>query len=140
MRTISTALLIALALGVSSCLGSGADLGADPVDQQLKLEEYGANQGEIILDLKGPESSGGSAISYYVFGSHVSLGDHSAVPLGPQREAEALVGTLGQGEEMLYVDLSPWAAFEYIYLRANPCQPQVIVLLKPGSRYVFSST
>lgn len=131
---------IAITLLAGSCFGSSGAIIIDPVEQALQLEEYGAADGEIILDLKGPDSANNSAITYFVFGSHLSLGDHGPVPLAPQREAEATVAVLGHGEELLDVDLSPWAGFEYIYLRANPCQPQIIVLLQPGTRYVFSSS
>lgn len=140
MRTLSPTAAVVLAWLASACFSGGAPLVEEADGQLLKLQEFGGVGDRIDLELHGPESAGSSAVSYYIFGSTVSLGDHTDVPLAPQRQGEALVATLGHGESLLEVDLSPWAGYEFIYLRANPCRPQIIFLLRPGKRYVFSST
>ena len=57
-----------------------------------------------------------------------------------QRLDEQAIGPLAYGDSMMDVDLSPWAAYDFIYIRAIPVQPNVILQLEAGKRFDISTT
>jgi len=127
-------------LALASCEAGSGGGGNNNFTQTLQMDRFDAGPDDLILNLRGPDSGSSVAITYFVFGSHVSLGNETDVPLFPDRLEEQAVATLAQGESMDNVDLSPWDAYEFVYLRAIPCEPQIIILLEKGNRYDFSST
>jgi hypothetical protein len=136
-RLLTIALLLALTITVSCAFGGGFVFDED--EQVLRLTEGSAPTAQTVLNLEGPEGNGSAPIAYYVFGSDVTLGDRDSVPLGNFRKDEVLVATLDTDEQLLDVDLSPWAAYDRVYLRAVPPTPQIIFELKDGKTYTFSS-
>jgi hypothetical protein len=137
---ISCILFCALALIAVSCGSSGGSGGSDNDEQLLQMDTFDLADDQLQLDLRGPDSGGSVAVTYFVFGSHENLGNETDVPLFPSRLEERSVATLALGESLDDVDLSDWAEYEFVYLRAVPCEPQIIVLLEPGKHYIFSTS
>ncbi|MCC7476902.1 hypothetical protein IT575_00460 [bacterium] len=133
-------LLVFCLLQLSSCGSSGEANPNNNVEQTLTLDDRAPGGTAIVLNLRGPNSGTSTALTYYVFGSNESLGDKTIIPLAPLRKDEQSFGPYAFGETASDIDLSPWAGYQYIYVRCNPAVPQYIFLLKPGHTYTFSST
>lgn len=136
-RILTICLLLAAAVMFSAC-GSGGGSSNTNI-QHLQINTYSLGTSERVLNLRGPQSVGSQPVTYYIFGSDVALAG-GLIPLQPQRKDEQAIGPLAYGATMDNVDLSPWAAYTYIYLRAIPVQPNYIVLLEPGKRFDISTS
>lgn len=132
-------LLLVLSLAVAGCSSGGSNPN-EADEQTLTLDERQTGGAGISLDLRGPNSATSTALTYYIFGSNQNLGDKTIVPLAPLRMDEQTFGPYAFGEQANDIDLSPWAGYQYIYVRCNPAVPQYIFLLKTGNSYTFSST
>lgn len=138
-RSIVLLFAASACLALAACGGGGGNPNLNET-QSLTLEEHETGGGGVTLNLRGPAASTSTALTYYIFGSNDNLGDHTIVPLGPLRKDEQTFGPYAFGESNNGVDLSPWAAYQYVYVRCNPAEPQYIFLLKDGHSYTFSST
>lgn len=118
-----------------SCDSSGGN--ANPDAQRLERDTWSTGDDQLELSLGGPTNSTSSPVTYFIFGSDSDLGDGGMVPLAVQRQDETAFGPLGFGERIDNVDLSPWAAYDHIYLRAVPVQPNLIRKLSPGNIYHY---
>jgi len=129
-------LLILGVLLLAACSSGGDDNENDP--QQIIVRTSWETQGTAItLNLLGPQGAGLLPVTYYVFGSNTDFGDRVMVPLQAQRMGEQSFGPFGFSEGQNNVDLSPWAAYSNIYVRAVPVNNNVIWALRPGYIYSF---
>jgi hypothetical protein len=118
-----------------SCHAFGSN--ADSDTQHLRRDTWSTGDDRLVLSFGGPTSGTSSPVTYFIFGSDSDLGDGGMVPLAMQRMDETAFGPLGFGERIDDVDLSPWAAYDHVYLRAIPVQPNLIHKLSPGHIYHF---
>ena len=128
------------ALLLCSACSSGGSNPIQAEEQTLTLEDRATGGAGVTLNLRGPAGGTSTALTYYVFGSDTSLGDQTIVPLGPLRKDEQAFGPYAFGEQANDIDLSPWDAYQYVYVRCNPAIPVYIFQLKDGHTYTFSST
>jgi len=130
---IVTAALLSLLMGCST----GQNLGTNPQNPRLLMQSFNIGGEAREVQVAGPQTATFPAQTYFVFGSDVSLGNRSTVPLEVYRLEEQSFGPFGNGDEPQDLDLSPWAGYEYIYLRAIVVEPNVIWQIAPGQRYEF---
>lgn len=107
--------------------------------QHLVVTSYTLGTDDLILNLRGPQNTYSQPVTYYIFGNDDLL-PSGLVPLQQNRLNEQAIGPLAFGDSMLSVDLSPWAAYGYIYLRAIPVQPNGIVLLETGKQFDIATS
>ena len=138
MNKIFLAMCVFLAAAALSACGSGSSSPLNAV-QHLQVDSYSLGGSERELNLRGPQNSYSQPVTYYIFGSLTALGS-DIVPLQSQRLDEQAIGPLAYGDSMMDVDLSPWAAYDFIYIRAIPVQPNVILQLEAGKRFDISTT
>lgn len=132
--TLLTGLLLSLAL--SACGGGGEPAPPPGGSNLLTLLSWATGDDSLTLNLRGPQA-GDAIVTFYIFGSHESLGDNAMVPLQAQRMDEQAIATLAAGDVLDNVDLSAWDAYEFVYLRALSVSPNRIHLLQPGNIYQF---
>ncbi len=137
---ILAVVFLALLASLVSCSSGGGGNPDENTEQTLTLDDRATGGSGISLNFRGPNSGTSTALTFYVFGSNENLGDKTIVPLAPLRKDEASFGPYDFGETASDIDLSPWAGYQYIYVRCNPAIPQYIFLLQEGHTYTFSST
>jgi hypothetical protein len=123
--------LIAGLLALGACGSGGSSLGNQ--DQHLISETYNVGGQERQLKLRGPSGAASQPVTYYIFGSNDPLADGGMVPLQSQRLGEKAFGPYSAGQPQVTVDLSEWAAYPYLYVRAIPVNPNKIVYVAKGS-------
>ena len=129
--------LLAAAAVLSAC-GAGSSSPNNTV-QHLQIDSYSLGGSERVLNLRGPQNAYSQPVTYYIFGSVTQLGS-DIVPLQSQRLDEQAIGPLAYGDSMMNVDLSPWAAYDFIYIRAIPVFPNVVIELAAGKRFDISTS
>ena len=78
-------------------------------------------------------------VTYFIFGSDDDFGEVGNVPLLSERMDETQVGPLDTGIQMKGVDLSPWDAYQYVYVRALGVVPNRAYKIDPGYIYEFTT-
>jgi hypothetical protein len=137
MKLSLITLCCALTLIAVSCGGGSGTVIIPGTGNQLQLTTWQTGGDTVTLNLNGPGPGSVNSVSYYIFGSHNNLGDNALVPLQADRLDEQLVVTLAAQESLDDVDLSPWDAYEFVYLRAISVTPNRIHLIAPGFIYEF---
>lgn len=130
-----TVILLAFAV---SC-GSGENGNNNPDEQMLEITSGPGPAGVRTLHLLGPRTTTFGEVTYYIFGNDEDFGDNANVPLQNERMDEVKYGPLMTGEEMRNVDLSPWDAYDYIYVRAVGVVPNRAHAIRPGKTYEFTT-
>jgi len=134
---IITALITALMAAACTSGGMAGDPGGGGDNLVIKVESN--NTGTLRVDLQGPVDPTLLTVQYFIYGTNEDHGDDNPAPLAHLRMDEASFGPLAYGEELLDVDLSPWAQYPFIYVRHLGVLPNITHRLTPGRHYLFNA-
>ncbi|HES58606.1 MAG TPA: hypothetical protein ENO21_04155 [Firmicutes bacterium] len=135
----ATVILTLLLLAFAVSCGSGENGGDEPDQQILEVNSGPGPAGVRTLHLLGPRTTTFGEVTYYIFGNDEDFGDNANVPLQNERMDEVKVGPLTTGEEMRNFDLSPWAGYANIYVRALGVVPNRAHAIREGKIYEFTT-
>ena len=136
-----TAIILVLLFAVlgASCSSGGTIDNNNAQQHLLEISQTPGPDGVRTLHLLGPRTNNFGTVTYYVFGNDEDFGENSNVPLEADRHDEIKFGPLAFGEELRNVDLSPWARYEQVYVRAIGPQPNRAYKISPGTIYTFTT-
>lgn len=138
MKTSLTIVVLSLLMLTAACGSGGGNGGGGNYDTLSVIRDtYNVAGDQIQVDLQGPSIPVVSNLTYYVFGSDVDLGDPGMIPLGHERLDETAFGPLAFTEELANIDLSPWAGYEYTYIRVVGALPNMAFRVDPGFHYIY---
>jgi len=126
-------------LVLSASCGSGSSGPDNSEVQMLEITSGPGPAGTRTLHLLGPRTTTFGEVTYYIFGNDEDFGDNANVPLLSDRHDEVKFGPLTTGEELRNVDLSPWDAYAYVYVRAVAVEPNRAHVIRQGRIYEFTT-